>query len=231
MSEPKSIASLLENVKKLLQETKPQIIPPYDSPIEDIFASAIVKYLSNDITISKQAKFHTQISDFRTDFLLHHKYTGKKIAIECDGKQYHRNFDREYFRDAILLFEKHVDAIYHFTGGGINFFIDDCLYTMLQWDPHLFNNYANTNIETLASKEIKEQFILRINEFENNKQYIPFDQNFFEHFLEIDYMVETYSDYYRILYLRHSIEKTPFLKKLESTEFLTVKSRSLCLLI
>lgn len=61
--------------------------PLYDSPIEDLFAYHIDKYLSEETKLTPQYPIKTFCSNYRLDFCL--ELENKTIGIECDGEKYH----------------------------------------------------------------------------------------------------------------------------------------------
>lgn len=46
--------------------------PPYDSPIEDLFAINAIKYLAKDCKLDKQVDVPTAFGTFRLDFVIEH---------------------------------------------------------------------------------------------------------------------------------------------------------------
>jgi hypothetical protein len=73
---------------------RPIYNPPYDSPIEDRFAENLVKYLRDDVDLSTQVECKTICGDFHLDFLIT-SGNGAKVAIECDGKEFHDSYRDE----------------------------------------------------------------------------------------------------------------------------------------
>jgi len=110
--------------------------PPYESPIEATFASCCFKHLRPDVHIEAQAETSTKHGCFRIDFVL--SLGDKRIAVECDGRDFHEPF-RDEFRDAILLGEGHLETIYHFRGCDLVYYPDDCIWLMSALEPQLFS--------------------------------------------------------------------------------------------
>ena len=131
---------------------KPTYLPPYDSPIEDIFAYHVVKYLAADAKMQPQHPIKTAAGDFILDFML--EGGGSSIGVECDGKAYHNAY-RDDWRDALILGTGRVVAIYRFSGRILSYHIDDCLTLMARWDSHLFSHRGLLNLETLTSEEVR----------------------------------------------------------------------------
>lgn len=131
--------------------------PPYDSPIEDIFAWHCHKYLSSGIKLDKQVDIDTQHGRFRIDFAL--SDVDERIAVECDGRDFHELF-RDEFRDAILLGEGHFDTIYHFRGCDITYHPDDCIWLMSVLNPKLFSERGHLHLDRLHKLEVGENYDL-----------------------------------------------------------------------
>lgn len=128
--------------------------PPYDSPIEDKFAHHYVKYASGDVDMNPQFEVTTLCGRFIIDFVLSTS-DGRRVGIECDGQEFHDE-SRDEWRDAMILGEGHVDAIYRLRGSDITYYIEDILYLMAVLEPYLFSIRATENLKVLASSEIQE---------------------------------------------------------------------------
>lgn len=128
--------------------------PPYDSPIEDLFAYNIVKYLNPAANLLRQFEVATICGNYRLDFIIEHD--NEKIAFECDGREYH-NWQRDSWRDAMILGAKAVDYIYRLRGTDLYKHVDDCIFLISQEHPYLFSDRGLVNINTLASIEAKDQ--------------------------------------------------------------------------
>lgn len=120
--------------------------PPYDSPIETIFAEHCFRYLSPNVHTEKQVEVSTKHGSFRVDFGL--SVANKRIAVECDGKDFHEGL-RDEFRDAILLGENHFDTIYHFRGCDLVYYPYDCIWLISILDGDLFNQRAHLQLDKL----------------------------------------------------------------------------------
>lgn len=127
--------------------------PPYDSPIEEILAWNIIKYISDQTLLTKQVEFDTLCGTFRVDFVAHNDRT---IGLECDGQDYH-NQGRDEWRDAMLLGSNALDAVYHFPGNGIFYHVEGCLAALLKWEPQLFSTRGQINLGILAPDVVKKQ--------------------------------------------------------------------------
>jgi len=132
----------------------PVFKPPYDSPIEGIFAYEFVKVANPEIDLISQHEVSTICGKFILDFLAVSK-DGQRIGIECDGKEFHEH-ERDEFRDAVILGDFPIDSIYRFRGKDIYFSPHDCLYVMLCLDPDLFSVRGKANTMARSSRLIRE---------------------------------------------------------------------------
>ncbi|PTB99795.1 hypothetical protein C9993_01405 [Marinobacter sp. Z-F4-2] len=127
--------------------------PPYDSPIEDLFVRHYEKYAAASVELVAQKEVDTICGRFILDFLVQDE-TGYRVGIECDGKEFHEE-SRDEWRDAMILGDGHVDAMYRLRGSDINFYIEDILFLLAELEPIIFRDRAHANLEVLASPEIK----------------------------------------------------------------------------
>jgi very-short-patch-repair endonuclease len=132
----------------------PYYTPPYDSPIEDKFAYHATKYLLQDLQFHTQYEVITICGKFVVDFVAISP-SGKKIGIECDGKDFH-NKARDEWRDAMIMGDDRLDSIYRLRGVDLTYFMNDVLYILSRCEPDLFSQRGHLNIETLASTEIQD---------------------------------------------------------------------------
>ncbi len=91
-----------------------------ESPIERFVIDHIIKFLSPDTQIEVQYPVKTISGNFRSDIAL---IKGDKIILlECDGKEHHTSeMDNWYdeWRDALILVQKKVSAVYRIKGRDI----------------------------------------------------------------------------------------------------------------
>jgi hypothetical protein len=132
--------------------------PPYESPLEDIFAWNIIKYLSNSIVLEKQVTLDTICGAFRVDFVVHKRLA--KIGLECDGRDYHNPVYDEW-RDAILIGSNQLQAVYHFPGRGIFHHVAGCLAALSIWEPTIFSDAGTINLRTLAREVFQDERYVR----------------------------------------------------------------------
>ncbi len=142
--------------------------PPFDSPIETVFAESCFKFLSPTANVGKQIEVSTTHGKFRLDFLV--SVNDRTIAVECDGKDFHEGLHDE-LRDAILLGEGYCDTVYHFRGCDLVYYPYDCIWLMSVLDDGLFTQRGHLQLGKLRflalniSKEdieTKESFVLNI---------------------------------------------------------------------
>ncbi len=152
-------AEKFEHIREILlrllnQEPAPyskRADPPYDSPIETIFAENCFKHLDPNVNADKQVKILTKHGGFFLDFLISTRDC--KVGVECDGEQFHEGL-RDELRDAIILGEGHVDTIYHFRGCDITYYPDDCTWLMSILDPKLFSERGRFQLDCLHRLEL-----------------------------------------------------------------------------
>jgi hypothetical protein len=113
-----------------------------------------VKFASDDVDITPQFEVTTLCGRFIIDFVLTTS-DGNRVGIECDGREFHDE-SRDEWRDAMILGEGHVDAIYRLRGSDITYYMEDILYLMAVLEPRFFSSRATKNLEVLASSEIQE---------------------------------------------------------------------------
>lgn len=152
-----------------IAELEKQPKPPYDSPLEEIFAEHCLKYLSPSVHAEKQLEVQTKHGVLRVDFRL--SSSNRRVAIECDGKDFH-NMYRDELRDAILIGEKHFDTVYHFRGCDLVYYPYDCIWLMSVLDKELFNKRSHLQLNKLSKltfeindqkAEEEESFLCNIN--------------------------------------------------------------------
>ena len=124
--------------------------PPYDSPIEDIFAYTLLKYLDSATVLEKQVEVPTPVGHYRLDFVL--KCDALSIGLECDGEDYHDAFLDEW-RDAMILGTNIVKDIIRFPGKAIHSRLSICLYRLADTYPIFFSKRGLANIQLLARAE------------------------------------------------------------------------------
>jgi len=152
------MASMMdESGRKLFKdglfETRSNYAPPYDSPIEDIFAWTLDKHLDPRVNVIPQCEIPTRAGTFRLDFLIEGSFL--KVGIECDGKEFH-DAHRDEWRDANILAVKGVDRLYRFSGKDLHHHTDHCIALMMQYEPFLFSERGRLNLATLVAEDLPE---------------------------------------------------------------------------
>lgn len=127
--------------------------PPYSSPIEDNMAYNLVKYIAEDVQLLSQLSVETLCGQFIPDFVLELP-AGRRIAIECDGRDFH-DLSRDEWRDAMILGTGHVESVYRCRGSDIVGHIEDLLFLITQIEPQFFSERGRTNLRVLASDEAR----------------------------------------------------------------------------
>lgn len=125
-----------------------------ESPIEKDFAYAMQKYLSDMVRCIPQVEVQTLCGEFRIDFVCTNQVDGRSVAFECDGKEFH-DPSRDEWRDAMILGEEHVHRVYRIRGADIYYRLEDVLFSLSQLEPSMFSERGKTNLERLASDQVK----------------------------------------------------------------------------
>jgi hypothetical protein len=128
-------------------------LPPYDSPIEDRFVFHFENYAATDLELFPQVQVETLCGRFVLDFVARTP-SGYRVGIECDGRDYH-DPGRDEWRDAMILGDEHVDALYRIRGSDIHHVIHDVLFLMATFDSVLFLPRAPAKLAVEASDEAK----------------------------------------------------------------------------
>jgi hypothetical protein len=126
------------------------------SPIEEILAWALPKYLDPSVEIVREHPVNYRGVEFRLDFLLRHP--AGLYGLECDGREYHSYF-RDVFRDACILGVTDIAAIYRITGKDISFHAETALHLMAADVPVLFSPRGRANLCTLS--QFRDESLIR----------------------------------------------------------------------
>ena len=121
--------------------------PTTSSPIEEIVAWALPKYLDPSVEIIREYPVTYRGTEFRLDFLLRH--SSGLYGLECDGNKFHRGF-RDSFRDACILGVSDVTAIYRMAGKDIHSHVETALHLIATDVPAVFTSRSRTNLATLS---------------------------------------------------------------------------------
>lgn len=127
---------------------------PYESPIEQYLFTKLRSHLLPTVAFTPQVSYGTQCGVFRVDGVL--VFEQQKIALECDGAEYHDSY-RDEWRDAILLGENHVNAVLRFGGSNIIDVPLVCLSDISRWYSEFFWDRALSMLAA-ARNEVEFQF-------------------------------------------------------------------------
>ena len=148
---------LIENLQGWLESLQPRADRALiESPLEERFIQKLEKYLSPHVTIHPQYKIATIAGKYRIDFVL--MVENKKIAFECDGKDFHDEWKDEW-RDALILGTGDINTIYRLKGCDIHTFLEDCIYLIYYFDKSLFNERYPLLAPRLISEEVLTQVV------------------------------------------------------------------------
>jgi hypothetical protein len=128
----------------------PVFSPPYDSPIEEIFAREFSRWASSLVDLQSQVHVQTVCGLFILDFVIISP-DGVRIAVECDGKEFHEE-SRDEWRDAMILGGDHVDEVFRLRGADIHYRIDDLIHLLSIIHPDLFDERTRLGISGMASQ-------------------------------------------------------------------------------
>lgn len=131
--------------------------PPYGSPIEDYFAWDFVKCASSEVVATPQAVVPTAFGEYRLDFL--YELGEKRIAVECDGKEYHNHY-RDMLRDAAILATTEITRIYRFAGKDLHANCHNCLKVISLFDGDVFSERGLGIIDRHASPAFRKEAVV-----------------------------------------------------------------------
>lgn len=120
---------------------------PTESPLEEELEYGICKYSPDGTRIIRQYEVPTYRGTFRLDFVAKRK--NRLIGFECDGRQYH-DWRRDIFRDAVILNETNIEAIYRIEGPDIYYRLETALYILGNAVPLIFSERGMENLWALS---------------------------------------------------------------------------------
>ncbi len=134
--------------------TEPSLFyaPPYERPIEDEFAWHLVKYLDVRAGLQYQVRVETPAGPFWVDFVAEipgPQGTTRRIGFEISEAD--ADADRVALRDALLVGQGALDALYRFDAGDLLYRMHDALWCVRCWEGGVFSQRGKVNLETLAS--------------------------------------------------------------------------------
>ncbi len=157
-------SNLRELIAEVVDEQEAGIAPENRDPIvrgdpvgyleQELFA-AVRKHAVRGSQIDVNIDVWTKLGSFRPDVRLTSR--GKSIILELDGREYHKDFERDVWRDAALIEAGFAHAIYRLPGNTALHGLEDCLHLVCQWEPWAFESHArNTLLPSLAHRSVVE---------------------------------------------------------------------------
>jgi len=136
-------------------------IVPCDSPIEDTFLWEFKKVAADHVQLRRQHYCRTAAGAFKIDFVLSCIRSGKKIGIECGGRDFHSEA-KDSQRDAAIIATGVVDKIYRLRGRDIHFHIHDALHLLSRREPWLFSERGQAHFDHLSEREALREDVWRL---------------------------------------------------------------------
>ena len=150
-----STARYLDAIRSGAMPVPPLFEPSlYESPLERDFAWNAVKYLERTAILKPQHWVSAEGRNYRMDFMLSAR-DGRLVGIECDGRGYHLNRERDDMRDRAILEAGELHAIYRLRGQDVFWLIEDVFYLLHLYEPQLFSERGARNLNHLASESAK----------------------------------------------------------------------------
>lgn len=137
------------------RELPPHYAPPYESPIEQVFAREGQHHWRPDVRVVAQVPVATRLGSFRLDFMVT-AADGWRIGVECDGAAYHDTF-RDAFRDAAILGGRSVDSIVRIRGTDLVTRPWDIFYAFGMAFPRAFSSRGHELARRRVSRPAWEQ--------------------------------------------------------------------------
>lgn len=123
-----------------------------ESPIERIFLTSVYKYVADGVTVEPQTPISTGGGNFRADFVL--ASTDRRIVVECDGRDFHKDPARDRDRDRAILRASEVTCIYRMTGRSLFHHTDRLLFLLSLCEPDFFDERGLRNLLILGRTEL-----------------------------------------------------------------------------
>jgi very-short-patch-repair endonuclease len=131
-----------------------------ESPIEKIVFERLFKYKNENVDLIPQKTINTISGNFRPDIIL--KLGDNEIAIECDGKEFHKNEYYDEWRDAMILNTSNIQSIFRLRGTDIYTDLQDIIFFIAQKEPDFFNK----DLIDRLKPSIRPEFIDRNENFD-----------------------------------------------------------------
>jgi len=152
----KRVGEVLVGVIERFDEvaSKHELRPPLraDSPIEVLLDYHLAKYVDDAATIYSQYPVRTICGMRFLDFVL--ERANVRVGLECDGRDFHL-YEKDLWRDAVILGTGEVDAIYRFSGSAITYRAADCLFAVAASDPVMLSERGRVNLQQLLSTAMR----------------------------------------------------------------------------
>lgn len=123
-----------------------------DSPVEEDFYLYFLKYAHPDTCLQCQVKTPTRIGTFRIDFIATSP-TRRKVAFEIDGKNWHKDWERDYIRDAAVMLDHDIDAMWRIPAFGVYYNTHHVFHLIEQQDADLFSDGTSISIVNRMASE------------------------------------------------------------------------------
>lgn len=127
-------------------------IEAFDSEIESAFFWEFRKVANDDIRMRTQEECRTARGTYWLDFVFFSQISGNKIAVECDGKQFH-SATTDMHRDAAILKAGNVNRIVRIAGKDILYRPHDVFQMISCREPWLFSDRGREIIDTRAARD------------------------------------------------------------------------------
>jgi hypothetical protein len=111
-------------------------VPPYESPIEQMFGDRLKPLIAPDTVVIGQQPVQTICGRFVLDFAIVCTRHDLVIGVECDGAEFHDPF-RDRWRDAMIFATGKVSMIYRFTGSQIHSRRKDAVHDVIRGNPEI----------------------------------------------------------------------------------------------
>lgn len=145
-------------LEKFIEElSKPQTyaLELEGSPIEEQFLWEFKKVISPESRLTREVEVQTHAGNFRLDFLIEGT-EGQRIAVECDGKDFHDG-EKDSKRDEAIVGIGFVQRIYRLRGRDICWNIHE-LIDLLGWcEPWILSERGKVNLEARTLPECLRQ--------------------------------------------------------------------------
>ena len=127
--------------------------PASESPIATEIERQLSKHDLERTEFRREFPAPTEWAAFRIDIVLISE--GRRVAIECDGAEFHDEF-RDELRDSLILGSGVVDTIWRLPGADIHNHVHDCLCLIDHYDGFIFDQRTRTVLSSQASPPVRD---------------------------------------------------------------------------